>query len=135
MTNKKEKEPSLILSPKYGVNPTLPVCFFCLNETGEVALLGKLPEDAEAPKHSIISMEPCADCKKQMETHVCFVEADVIDNKPVRLHGYIFIPEDKVEHMTSDPIAIESTLKRRYALIRSEQWKQTFNKIKPTIEA
>ena len=42
------------LSEKYGMNPTIPVCFFCQEEKNEIALLGKLKGDAEAPKIAII---------------------------------------------------------------------------------
>lgn len=28
------------LSPKYGVNPTIPVCFWCGKEKNEIALMG-----------------------------------------------------------------------------------------------
>ena len=42
------------LSPKHGLNPTIPVCFWCGEERNEVALLGHIGdgrkhEDFEAP--------------------------------------------------------------------------------------
>lgn len=40
------------ISPKYGVNPTIPCCFFCGKPKNEIALLGKIGgrgEDLEAP--------------------------------------------------------------------------------------
>ena len=33
---------SILLSPKHGVNPTIPVCFWCGREKNEVALMGYL---------------------------------------------------------------------------------------------
>lgn len=30
------------ISPKYGVNPTIPCCFFCGKPKNEIALLGKI---------------------------------------------------------------------------------------------
>ena len=42
------------VSPKHGLNPTIPVCFWCGKERGEVALLGRLPGDAEAPKNVVL---------------------------------------------------------------------------------
>lgn len=54
------------VSPKHGVNPTIPVCFWCGNEKNEIALLGKLPGDAEAPRAAILNYQPCDDCKAQM---------------------------------------------------------------------
>lgn len=57
---------SIRLSPKHGVNPTIPVCFFCGREKNEIALLGRLPGDAEAPRNAVLDYEPCEDCKAKM---------------------------------------------------------------------
>ena len=38
---------SIKISQKHGVNPTIPICFWCGKEKNEIALLGKLPGDAE----------------------------------------------------------------------------------------
>ena len=57
---------SIKLSPKYGVNPTIPCCFFCGKEKNEIALLGKVgkrDEDIEAPMHMVIDYEPCDECR------------------------------------------------------------------------
>ena len=90
-----KKEPSIELSPNYGVNPTLPVCFFCNEETGEVALLGRIRQtdengktirgtDLEAPKHMILNYEPCDKCKEKMKLGITLVgvEETAIDNRP-----------------------------------------------------
>lgn len=61
-------------SKKHGVNPTIPVCFFCGNEKNEVALLGELPDDIEAPKYTVLDYEPCDACKEQMDKGVAVVE-------------------------------------------------------------
>ena len=55
---------SIRISPKYGVNPTIGICFWCGKETNELALMGKLKGDTQAPKYSILSYEPCDECKK-----------------------------------------------------------------------
>lgn len=54
------------VSPKHGVNPTIPICFWCGKERGEIALLGKLPGDAEAPKNVVLDYEPCECCRAGM---------------------------------------------------------------------
>lgn len=64
---------SIKLSPKYGVNPTMPICFFCGNTKNEVALLGKIgkgKDDFEAPRQCLLDYEPCEECKKKMEGNV-----------------------------------------------------------------
>lgn len=67
------------ISPKHGVNPTLGICAFCGKETGELALLGRIGdgrkgEDFEAPKYSILSYEPCDECKAQWAQGVAIIE-------------------------------------------------------------
>ena len=54
------------ISKKHGVNPTMLICPICLHETNGLALLGKLPGDAEAPRYSL-DREPCADCRKVID--------------------------------------------------------------------
>lgn len=54
---------SIKISPKYGVNPCIPVCAFCGQEKNEVALLGKLKGDIEAPMSAVLDYNPCDDCQ------------------------------------------------------------------------
>lgn len=75
---------SIRLSPKYGVNPTMPLCFFCGQPTGEIALLGMLKNDVEAPKYMLLNYEPCDKCKEAMKqgvTCICVTEHPS-DNRP-----------------------------------------------------
>lgn len=58
------------ISKNHGANPTLGVCFWCGNETGEIALLGMLKDDQQAPMKSVISYVPCECCKSQMDKGV-----------------------------------------------------------------
>lgn len=73
------------LSPKYGVNPTIPVCFWCGQERNEVALMGRIGdgrkhEDFEAPMRMVIDYEPCEECKKKMESGFTVMEATTAPN-------------------------------------------------------
>lgn len=65
---------SIRLHNKYGVNPTLAVCFYCGEETGEIALLGAA-YNGEAPMHMCVSVEPCKKCKEKYKDYVLLVEA------------------------------------------------------------
>ena len=58
------KNDEIILSPKHGVNPTLLRCFICGSHIGG-ALLGKLKDDAEAPKE--IYNDICDECQKVID--------------------------------------------------------------------
>ena len=51
------------ISPKHGLNPCIPVCVFCGEEKNEVAILGMLKNDKEAPRNVILDYEPCEKCK------------------------------------------------------------------------
>lgn len=64
----------IILSPKHGVNPTILVCFFCGEDKNEIALLGKLENDREAPRTMVINYEPCDKCKEQWDKGVVLIE-------------------------------------------------------------
>ena len=61
------------LSKKHGVNPTITLCFWC-GESKGIALLGKLPNDAEAPKEAVIDYEPCDKCKELWNQGIPVVE-------------------------------------------------------------
>lgn len=68
------KKDSIILSEKHGVNSSIIVCTLCGKDMG-IALMGKLKDDAQAPKQVSIG-EICADCIKQLEEDKvrCFVD-------------------------------------------------------------
>jgi len=68
------------LSPKYGLNPTIPICFWCGESKDEIACLGRIGnarkgEDFEAPKYSVIDFEPCEKCKEGMALGFSVFEA------------------------------------------------------------
>lgn len=67
---------SIKLSPKHGVNPTIPVCFWCGKEKNEIALLGRIggKEDVEAPKNMVLDFEPCDDCANKMAMGITCME-------------------------------------------------------------
>lgn len=60
------------LSKKYGVNPSISVCFFCGEDKGLV-LGGRQTKDAELPKKAIYDFEPCDACKKLQEDGVMLI--------------------------------------------------------------
>jgi len=75
----------ITLSPKHGVNPTIPVCFFCGQPKNEIALMGRVYErdkrtgkkvlgsDLEAPKNMVLDYEPCDHCKEQFALGVTLI--------------------------------------------------------------
>ena len=77
------------LSPKHGVNPTIPICAWCGKEKNEIALMGQIGdrrkgEDLEAPKNVVLDYEPCDHCKEQWSMGVAVLEATVERPTPYR---------------------------------------------------
>ena len=79
------------ISPKHGLNPTIPVCFWCGKEKNEIALLGRIREktkrnsDIEAPRRMVIDYEPCDECMKMWESGVAVLEVQetpIMPNQP-----------------------------------------------------
>ena len=75
-----KKDKSIKLSPKHGVNPCIPICCWCGKEKNEIALLGKLKEDAEAPRNAVLDYEPCEECQAKLNMGVVLIE--VTKNQP-----------------------------------------------------
>ena len=76
------------ISPKHGLNPTIPVCFWCGKDKNEIALLGRIREktkrgsDIEAPRRMVIDYEPCDECKKMWESGIAVFEAQETPTMP-----------------------------------------------------
>ena len=66
---------SIRIHPKFGVNPTLGVCFWCEKPDGTIAMLGAAIRH-EAPMHSVVSYEPCETCKAGMALGIVCIEVD-----------------------------------------------------------
>ena len=67
------------LSKKYGLNPTIPICFWCGEYKNEIALLGQIGdgrkgEDFEAPWNMILDYEPCEKCSSNMKLGITVME-------------------------------------------------------------
>ncbi len=73
-------ENEIRISPKYGLNPTIPVCFWCGEEKSEIAILGYIEGDIEAPRSCCVDYEPCDKCKANMERGVTIIEASLTPN-------------------------------------------------------
>lgn len=63
------------ISPKHGLNPTIPVCFWCGKQKNEIALMGRMENDIEAPKNMVLDYIPCEECQSHMAMGVAVLEA------------------------------------------------------------
>ena len=117
------------LSEKHGVNPTMGICAFCGKETGEIALLGKLKGDKEAPRHTVLSYEPCDECKKQWAQGVAIIEVSrypVTDGQPQIAEGAY--PTGRVAVVREEALNGGLNEKGSMALMITEEFQQVFCK-------
>ena len=110
------------VSKKHGVNPTMLICPICHHETNGLALLGRLPGDAEAPRYSL-DRELCDDCRGVIDAggvmlievkdgstwkspertgYVVGVKAGVIDESAVDTRRVGFMLESDMKAMMGD---------------------------------
>ena len=73
---------SIRLHPKFGLNPTIPTCFWCGKDKNELILLGAAFKE-EAPRHMYLDYEPCDTCKDQMKLGVTLIEANDWGSIPI----------------------------------------------------
>ena len=119
------------LHPKFGVNPTMPVCFWCQKPRGEVALLGNAYK-GEAPHQMVSDYEPCDACKAKMAQGITLVEMEPASKRPGQpqmVTGFTptgrwwVLREDAIRRMFTDPL-LESMLRTRKAFIAPEHAKE-----------
>lgn len=84
---------SVRLHPKYGVNPTMPVCFWCQEPTGELALLGAGFKE-QAPPKMVLGYDPCKTCAEGMALGITCIEVDSaakLDRPPLQKEGALSV--------------------------------------------
>ena len=113
---------SLKLHWVHGVNPTIPVCYFCGQDKKEVALLGAAYK-GQAPMNMVIDQEPCDDCKSWMKKGVILIQVE--DNSepphPVRTGGFCVISEAGIRKMFTDEAATD-LLEKRAGFLEQSLW-------------
>lgn len=121
------------LSPKHGVNPSMILCFWC-GESKAVALCGRLPNDAEAPRQMVTDYDPCDKCQKLWENGIVLIGADTTpcharqpkigdtpNGEPLYPCGRLVIVPDETElrKIFSDD-ACDEIMKKKKAFIHPE---------------
>lgn len=122
------KEKGVTLSPKHGLNPAIPKCFYCGKDKNELWLLGKLPNDAEAPKGMCFDKEPCDECKDHMKKGVILISVDPLRstdvNNPYRTGGWVVVKDDFISRLLESAVA-SRILKERVAFMPDDIWDAT----------
>lgn len=118
---------SIRVSERHGVNPMLVRCFYCNEDTGEIALLGRLPGDAEAPRHGVLDKKPCAVCQRHMEQGVILISVDEEKSKgdlknPYRTGGWVVVRDEAIRRMVTPAELAEDIITRRMAFVPDDVW-------------
>jgi hypothetical protein len=115
------------LSDKHGVNPAIPLCFFCGEKKNEVILAGRMPGDAEAPQNAVWNYEPCDSCAKLMAQGVILISA--ADEGPSsnpesarRTGGWCVVSDAFVQRVLQPEEMVKQTLSKRAAFLSDEAW-------------
>lgn len=93
---------------KYGVNPVVPLCFWCQKPRNEVVLLGAGCHE-KAPGHVTLDYEPCDECAQQFAAGIWFIEARPDGKNPPMSGGahptgnYWVVRREAVPRMISEP--------------------------------
>ena len=117
----------LRLSPKHGVNATIPCCFFCMQEKHEIILAGRMKtktdNDVEAPRGSVWDKEPCAKCVEYMKQGIILIsvrDGETSQNS-YRTGGWVVVRDEFFTQMNDTPL-IQSILEGRVTFIPDEAW-------------
>lgn len=99
----------ITISPKHGLNPCIPVCFFCGEQKQEIALLGRLKGDAEAPMSAVLDYTPCDRCQANWNMGVPLIRvsgrAPQENMPPIGKHnGAKLYPTGQYSVMTPDAV-------------------------------
>lgn len=123
----------ITLHPKYGVNPSVEICFWCQKETGVVLYGNKIK--GEAPRTSYTSYDFCDDCTEEKAKGVSLIECqeDPVHLKQVPMkieHGMVdvyptgrwcVINEDGIRKIF-DEAAAQSAISHRMACVEPDVW-------------
>ena len=132
--------PMIRVSPEYGVNPTLGLCFFCGGDK-DVVLMGHLTRgkavtlfgqemahslesksenDVKAPRSVILDLDPCVDCKvfdPYSKIGVFFILHDG-NHRP----DMVCLREEAVKEFIADRAMLERVLNTRLCFVDAETW-------------
>ncbi len=111
------------VSEKHGINPAIPICFYCGEEKNEIILAGYIKGDMEAPKNSVWNMEPCDKCTEYMKMGIILmsVEDNADEQNPYRTGKLAVITEESVKRIFTD---YEKILECRFAFIEDSVWEE-----------
>jgi len=112
----------IYLHPKYGLNPTVPVCAYCGQDKGEVALLGRAYK-GEAPHRMVLNAwDPCQACMEKQALGITFVEVVQQDGQDIPGSWCVMNPDAEfLRHIEPESLR-EQILRTRRAKVTPADW-------------
>jgi len=123
---------SIRLSEKYGVNPSVGMCFWCGGDDGCIYLLGA-NKGREAPHRAVYTYEPCDKCKANMAMGITLMEIETTaprDGVPPIVEGvwptgrWVVLKEEVAERTFQPESFKQDVLRQRKAFVPSVDWKK-----------
>lgn len=117
---------SIRLSEKHGVNPAIPICYYCGGEKNEVILAGRMNNDREAPRNHVWDMDPCDACRGYMEKGIILISMDPARSRkdplePYRTGAFCVVTDEAFTRIFQGNI-VDRVLKCRWAYVDDETW-------------
>ncbi len=123
----------ITLHKDFGINSTIPSCYFCGGEKNEIVLLGNksmaITGYEEAPMHGpVMNMHPCDKCEKYMKMGIIVVS--IADGQtpplegprnPVRTGCFVVLKEEAVERFLNSEVWKEVNA-HRFMFMDDETW-------------
>lgn len=124
------KEPSIRLSPRHGLNPAIPICFYCGEEKNEIIIAGHLRGDEQAPHHAVWDRIPCDECRDWMKQGVILIS--VKDGCPAAINphrtgGWCVVKDNFIHEMRKvmkeeSKTSLDSALRHRVMFLEDRVW-------------
>ena len=127
---------SIRLSPKHGLNPTIPKCWFCGEDKNEIMLPGVQGDriakamgysDGQMPMRGLVfDKQPCDKCQQWMKQGIILIGVDKDRSpdkqNPYRTGKFAVITEDAARRLFKPEELLQHILKARVAFIPDEVW-------------
>ncbi len=117
-------DPSIRLSPRHGLNPVIPRCFFCGARKNEVVLPGLLEGDVGAPRDAVWDHEPCDQCQQYMKDGIILISVRDGESgpNPYRTGGWCVLKEAAVRKLIQPASLVHDIIKQRVAFVPDQAW-------------